>query len=383
MIRATCIRDFRDEARRRIPRAIFDYADGGAYAELTLAANRQDLDALRLRQRVMVDASKRAMATTIVGQASALPLAIAPTGLTGLFHPNGEIHGARAAAAAGIPFCLSTMSICSIEDVRGAVEKPFWFQLYVMRDRGFTRSLIERAQAADCPALVVTLDLQVQGQRHRDLKSGLAIPPRLTLKNALDIATKPAWATGVLFGKRRTFGNLTARPGGTSGLSTLSQWIAGQFDPAMTWVDIEEIRKAWPGKLILKGVLDVEDARIAAATGADAIVVSNHGGRQLDSASSTISVLGEIAQAVGDKVEVLFDGGVQSGQDVLKALALGARACLIGKAFLYALAARGEAGVREAIEIIRRELSVSMALTGVSDVADVDRRVLRDPGYRP
>jgi L-lactate dehydrogenase (cytochrome) len=249
-----------------------------------------------------------------------------------------------------------------------------------MRDRGFTRSLIERARAAACPALVVTLDLQVQGQRHRDIRNGLAIPPRLTLRNALDVATKPAWAAGVLMGKRRTFGNLQDRPGGTTGLSTLSQWIAGQFDPAMTWADIDEIRKIWPGKLILKGVLDVEDARIAAATGADAIVVSNHGGRQLDSASSSISVLGEIADAVGGRTEVLFDGGVQSGQDVLKALALGARACLIGKAFLYALAARGEAGVREAIDIIRRELSVSMALTGVGDVAQVDRRVLRDAG---
>jgi len=374
---ATSIADLRDKARRRIPRAIFDYADGGAYNELTLAANRRDLDAIRLRQRVMIDASKRATATTIVGQSSTLPLAIAPTGLTGLFHANGEIHGARAAEAMGIPFCLSTMSICSIEDVRGAVEKPFWFQLYVMRDRGFTRSLIERAQAAECSALVVTLDLQVQGQRHRDIKNGLAIPPRLTLKNALDIATKPAWAAGVLLGKRRTFGNLQGRPGGTSGLSTLSQWIAGQFDPSMSWADIEEIRKAWPGQLILKGVLDVEDAKIAAATGADAIVVSNHGGRQLDSASSSISVLGEIAEAVGDRTEVLFDGGVQSGQDVLKALALGARACLIGKAFLYALAAGGEAGVTEALNIIRRELSVSMALTGVADVAEVNRRVLR------
>ena len=317
------------------------------------------------------------MATTIVGQPSALPLAIAPTGLTGLFHANGEIHGARAAEAMGIPFCLSTMSICSIEDVHGAVEKPFWFQLYVMRDRGFTRSLIDRAAAAACSALVVTLDLQVQGQRHRDIKNGLSIPPRLTLKNALDIATKPAWAAGVLFGKRRTFGNLADRPGGTSGLATLSQWISGQFDPAMTWKDIEEIRQIWPGKLILKGVLDVEDARIAAATGADAIVVSNHGGRQLDSASSSISVLAEIAEAVGDRTEVLFDGGVQSGQDVLKALALGARACLIGKAFLYALAARGEAGVTQALDIIARELSISMALTGVGDVAQVDRRVLR------
>jgi len=378
MTPATSISDLRDQARRRIPRAIFDYADGGAYSELTLAANRRDLDAIRLRQRVMIDASKREMATTIVGQPSTLPLAIAPTGLTGLFHANGEMCGARAAEAFGIPFCLSTMSICSIEDVRGATQKPFWFQLYVMRDRGFTRSLIERARAAECAALVVTLDLQVQGQRHRDIKNGLSIPPRLTLKNALDIATKPAWAAGVLFGKRRTFGNLQDRPGGISGLSTLSHWIAGQFDAAMTWKDIEEIRQIWPGKLILKGVLDVEDAKIAAATGADAIVVSNHGGRQLDGASSTISVLGEIAEALGDRTEVLFDGGVQSGQDVLKALALGARACLIGKAFLYALAARGEAGVTEALNIIRRELSVSMALTGVSDLSQVDRRVLRD-----
>jgi L-lactate dehydrogenase (cytochrome) len=375
---AACIRELRDEARRRIPRAIFDYADGGAYAELTLAANRRDLDAIRLRQRVMIDVSHRAMATTILGQPSALPLVIAPTGLTGLFHPNGEIHGARAAAAAGVPFCLSTMSICSIEDVRAAVEKPFWFQLYVMRDRGFTRSLIERARAAECPALMVTLDLQVQGQRHRDLKNGLSIPPRLTLANALDIATKPAWAVGVLFGKRRTFGNLASAPGGTAGLSTLSRRISEQFDPTVTWADIEAIREAWPGKLILKGVLDADDARIAAGTGADAIVVSNHGGRQLDGAASTISVLAEIAEAVGDKVEVLFDGGVMSGQDVLKALARGARACLIGKAFLYALAARGQAGVREALDIIARELSVSMALTGVGDVAQVDRGVLRE-----
>jgi L-lactate dehydrogenase (cytochrome) len=381
MTAATSIAELRARARRRIPRAIFDYADGGSYGELTLAANRRDLDAIALRQRVMIDASERALATTIVGQAASLPLAIAPTGLTGLFHADGEICGARAAEASGIPFCLSTMSICSIEDVRAAVSEPFWFQLYVMRDRGFTRSLIERARAADCSALVVTLDLQVQGQRHRDLKNGLSIPPRLTLANALDIASKPAWAAGVLMGRRRTFGNLAGRPGGTKGLSTLSQWIAGQFDPAMTWKDIEEIRKLWPGKLILKGVLDVEDARIAAATGADAIVVSNHGGRQLDSAPSTISVLPEIAAAVGERAEVLFDGGVQSGQDVLKALALGARACLIGKSFLYALAAGGEAGVGEAIDIIRRELSVSMALTGVGDVAQVDGRVLgKSPG---
>ena len=377
MTPATCIPELRERARKRIPRAIFDYADGGAYSELTLAANRRDLDAITLRQRVMVDVSQRNVATTIMGEPASLPLAIAPTGLTGLFHPNGEIHGARAAQAAGIPFCLSTMSICSIEDVRAGAPEPFWFQLYVMKDKGFTRSLIDRAAAAQCPVLVVTLDLQIQGQRHRDIKNGLSVPPKLTPRNAVDIASKPAWAAGVLMGKRRTFGNLAGRTGGSKGLSTLSQWIAGQFDAGMTWKDIEDIRAMWPGKLVLKGVLDAKDARLAVDTGADAIVVSNHGGRQLDSAPSTISVLPEIAEAVGDRTEILFDGGVQSGQDVLKALALGARACLIGKTFLYALAAGGEAGVGEAINILRKELSVSMALTGVTDVADVDRRVLR------
>ena len=376
MAQAACIRDFRAIARRRIPRAIFDYADGGAYAEQTLAANRRDLEAISLRQRVMVDVSARSLASTLVGQPVSLPLAIAPTGLTGLFHADGEICGARAAQAAGIPFCLSTMSICSIEDVRGAVEKPFWFQLYVMRDRGFTRSLVERATVADCSALVVTLDLTVQGQRHRDIRNGLAVPPVLTARNALDILSKPAWALGVLNGRRRTFGNLAAL-GRPSDIMTLSAWIQTQFDPSMNWADIETLRALWPGKLILKGVLDAEDARIAAATGADAIVVSNHGGRQLDGAPSTISVLEEVVQAVGGTVEVLFDGGIQSGQDLLKALALGARGGLIGKAFLYALAAGGEAGVARAIEIIRGELSVSMALTGVTDVAKVGRGVLR------
>jgi L-lactate dehydrogenase (cytochrome) len=296
-------------------------------------------------------------------------------GLTGLFHRDGEICGARAAQAAGIPFCLSTMSICSIEDVRAAADRPFWFQLYVMRDRGFTRALIERARAAECSALVVTLDLTVQGQRHRDIKNGLSVPPVLTLANALDIATKPAWALGVLAGKRRTFGNLSALAR-THDVQSLSAWIQGQFDPTMSWNDIEEIRAIWPGKLICKGVMDAHDARMAASCGADAIVVSNHGGRQLDGAPSTISALPEIAEAVGDQVEVLFDGGVQSGQDVFKALALGARGCLIGKAFLYALAAGGEAGVARAIEIIKDELSVTMALTGVTDVAAIDRSAL-------
>ncbi len=372
----TSIADLRAIARRRIPRAIFDYADRGSYAEATLRANRADLDAIRLRQRVMVDVSDRATATTIVGEKAALPLAIAPTGLTGLFHADGEILGARAAAAAGIPFCLSTMSICSIEDVRGATSAPFWFQLYVMRDRGFSASLVERARAAECSALVLTLDLQIQGQRHRDLKNGLAVPPRLTLANLIDVATKPAWALKVLRGRRKTFGNLAGRIPGAGSLTTLSQWIAGQFDPSLSWKDVAWIRSLWPGRLILKGILDVEDARIAADTGADALVVSNHGGRQLDGAVSSISALPRVVEAVGDRIEVLFDGGIRSGQDVMKAMALGARACLIGKAFLYGLAAGGEAGVRQAIEIIRRELDVTMALTGVRDVAGIDRRVL-------
>jgi len=376
MIRANSIPDLRRIALRRIPRAIFDYADGGSYAELTLNANRRDLDAVTLRQKVMVDVSARSTASTMVGQPVALPLAIAPTGLTGLFHPDGEIHGARAARAAGMPFCLSTMSICSIEDVAAAVDQPFWFQLYVMRDRGFTHALVARAKAANCSALVVTLDLTVQSQRHRDVKNGLAVPPRLTLKNALDVLTKPAWALGVLNGKRRTFGNLVELAK-ASDLPTLSAWTQSQFDPSMNWGDIETLRKLWPGKLILKGVMDVEDARIAAGTGADAIVVSNHGGRQLDSAPSSISVLPAIAEAVGDKVEVLFDGGIQSGQDVMKALALGAHGCLMGKAFLYALAAGGEAGVKRAIEIIAAELSISMAFAGVTEVGAIDRRVLR------
>jgi L-lactate dehydrogenase (cytochrome) len=324
----------------------------------------------------MVDVSTRSTATTLAGQAATMPVAIAPTGLTGLFHRNGEIHGARAAEAFGIPFCLSTMSICSIEDVRAATTKPFWFQLYVMRDRGFARSLIERAAAAQCSALVLTLDLQIQGQRHQDLKNGLAVPPRLTLANALDIMRKPGWATGVLFGKRRTFGNLAGQIKGSDNLATLSQWIASQFDPSLNWQDIEWVRKMWPGKLILKGVLDIEDAKAAAASGADAIVVSNHGGRQLDGAMASIAALPAIVDAVGGRTEILFDGGVQSGQDVLKALALGARGCLIGKAFLYGLAAQGEAGVTRTLEIIRKELDVSMALTGLRDVAGVTPAVL-------
>ncbi|MCW0181773.1 MAG: alpha-hydroxy-acid oxidizing protein [Zavarzinia sp.] len=376
MTTITNIQDLRALAKKRIPRAIFDYADRGSYDERTISANRADLAALPLRQRVMVDVSDRTLATTLVGENAAIPVAIAPTGLTGLFHGNGEIHGARAAEAFGVPFTLSTMSICSIEDVAAATSKPFWFQLYVMRDRGFSKSLVERAIAARCSALVLTLDLQIQGQRHRDLKNGLSVPPRLTLANAIDIATKPAWAMRVLMGKRRSFGNLAGFVGGADSLTTLSAWTAQQFDPSLSWADIEWVRKIWPGKLILKGILDVGDARAAAATGADAVVVSNHGGRQLDGAISSIKALPRIVDAIGHQTEILFDGGVQSGQDVLKALALGARGCLIGKSFLYGLAAMGEAGVTKTLEILARELDVSMALTGTRHVRDVTAAVL-------
>ena len=375
--RVTSIADLRELARKRVPRAIFEYADRGSYDEITLRRNRTDLDAIELRQRVMVDLSKLSVATTVLGQPWSMPVAIAPTGLTGLFHRDGEIHGARAAESVGVPFALSTMSICSIEDVRAAVTRPFWFQVYLMRDRGFNEELIGRARAAGCSALVLTVDLAVQGMRRRDIKNGLSIPPRLTLRNMLDIASKPHWAINVMLGKRRIFGNLEKHMKGAGGLVTLSQWIASQFDVSVTWRDIDWVRALWPGKLILKGILDAEDARMAASMGVDAIVVSNHGGRQLDSAPSTISVLPEIAEAVDGRCELLFDGGVQCGQDVLKALARGARACLIGKAFLYALAAGGEAGVRCALELLRRELEVSMALAGVTDVRRIDRNILR------
>lgn len=372
----TSIEDLRRLARKRVPRAIFDYADGGAYQERTLRRNRHDLDALQFRQRVMVDASHQVIATSLVCQEASMPLAIGPTGLAGLFHGNGEIHGARAAQAFGIPFCLSTMSICSIEDVREAVTEPFWFQLYLMRDRGFNQELINRALAARCPVLMLTLDMPVQGVRRRDIRNGLSIPPRLTLRNALEIALRPRWAAGVLMGKRRTFGNLANRLAASGGLSTLSQWIATQFDASATWADVEWVRAAWPGKLILKGIMNADDAKAAAAVGADAIVVSNHGGRQLDGAPSTIAVLRDVRDAVEGRCEVMFDGGIMSGQDLLKAMAFGARGCLIGKAYLYALAAGGESGVTRALEIMRDELRVSMALTGARSVLDIDPAIV-------
>jgi len=375
----TCIDDLREMAKRRVARAIFDYVDCGSYSESTLRANRADLEAIALRQRVGIDVERRSTRTTMAGQEVAMPVALAPTGLTGLNWADGEMLAARAAERFGVPFTLSTMSICSIEDVAGAVTRPFWFQLYVMRDRGFAASLIERAKQAKCSALVLTLDLQIQGQRHRDLKNGLAVPPRLTLGTFLDVLSKPSWALNVLRGRRKSFGNLEGRIPEAGSLTTLSQWIAGQFDPTLSWKDVEWVKNLWGGKLILKGILDAEDAKIAASSGADAIVVSNHGGRQLDSTISSIRALPEVVDAVGDRIEVWFDGGIRSGQDVLKALALGARATMIGRAFLYGLGAMGEAGVTRALEIIRAELDVSMALCGLRDVKDAGRSILRAP----
>jgi L-lactate dehydrogenase (cytochrome) len=374
----TSIADLRRIAKRRVPRAFFEYADCGSYNEETLRANRSDLERIKLRQRVFVDVDKRDLATTVLDEPLSQPLILAPTGLTGMQHGDGEMLACQAAHDAGIQFTLSTMSICSIEDVASVAKKPFWFQLYVMRDRGFARALIERAKAAGCSALMLTADLQIQGQRHRDIKNGLTVPPKVKLANLLDIATKPAWAMSVLMGKRKTFGNLEGHIPGMTGVKSLAQWTASQFDPTLSWKDVEWIRDQWGGKLIIKGILDLEDARLATKTGAQAIVVSNHGGRQLDGAPSSISALPRIVDAIGNDLEVLFDGGVQSGQDVLRALALGAKACLIGKAFLYGLGAGGRAGVTTAIEVIRKELDISMALTGMSRIEDIDRRVLAD-----
>jgi L-lactate dehydrogenase (cytochrome) len=373
----TCIDDLREMAKKRVARAIFEYVDRGAYTECTLRANRADIEAIGLRQRVGIDVDKRSTKVTLLGKEAAMPVILAPVGLLGLNWADGEILAARAANRFGVPFTLSTMSICSIEDVAEGTGKPFWFQLYVMRDRGFAASLIERAKAAKCSALVLTLDLQIQGQRHRDLKNGLAVPPRLTLGTALDVMTKPAWALNVMTSKRKSFGNLQGRIQNADSLSTLSQWIAGQFDPTLSWKDVEWVKNLWGGPLVLKGILDVEDAKIAAQSGADAIVVSNHGGRQLDGAVSSIRALPEIAAAVGDKIDVWFDGGIRSGQSLLKALALGARAAMVGRAFVYGLGAMGEAGVTRALEVMQKELDVTMALTGIREVKDASPSILR------
>jgi len=372
----TCIEDLRELHRRRVPKAFFDYADRGSYAEQTLRANREDLEQIKFRQRVLVDVSKRDLSTTILGEPAAMPLILAPVGLLGMQHGDGEIHACRAAQAAGIPFTQSTMSICSIEDIAAAVDKPFWFQLYVMRDRGFIKSLIERAIAAKCSALVLTVDLQVIGQRHADIKNGMTVPPEWSLAKLLDFASKPAWVAGVLRGKRRTFGNLVGHLKGTDDITALSVWINSQFDTTLSWKDIDWIRSIWPGKLILKGILDVEDAEIAVKTGAQALVVSNHGGRQLDGAPSSIEALPEIVDTVGSQTEIMFDGGIRSGQDLMRALALGAKSCMIGRAYAYGLGAGGEAGVAKAIELIGKELATTMGLCGVNKISEIGDDVI-------
>jgi len=371
------ISDLRAIAQRRLPRALFDYIDRGSYDEFTWTRNRDDLRALRLRQRVMVDVSNLSTGVTVLGHHWNQPVGLAPTGMTGLFWRDGEIEAARAAHIARVPFVLSTMSICSIEDVRAAVDGTFWFQLYMMRDRAFNESMIARARDARCDVLVLTLDLPLQGLRRRDAKNGLAVPPRLTLASAGDFLRRPRWLTGVMFGKRRTFGNLAAFfP--KRGTAELSEWVGSQLDCSLTWKDLAWVRDRWPGKLVLKGILDAEDATAALATGVDAVVVSNHGGRQLDSTTSTIAALPRVLDAVGGRCEVLMDGGITCGQDVLKAIALGARGCFVGKSFLYGLAARGGAGVSLALDILRREFEISMALTGVQDARNISRHVLVD-----
>jgi L-lactate dehydrogenase (cytochrome) len=378
----TTIEDLRVIAKRRVPRMFYDYADSGSWTEGTYRANEADFQKIKLRQRVAVNMEGRSTATTMVGQPVAMPVAIAPTGLTGMQHADGEILGARAAKKFGIPFTLSTMSICSIEDVAANTTAPFWFQLYVMRDRDFIERLIDRAKAAKCSALMLTLDLQILGQRHKDLKNGLSAPPKPTLANLINLAAKPRWCLGMLGTKRRSFGNIVGHAKGVGDLSSLSAWTAEQFDPALSWADVEWIKKRWGGKLILKGIMDAEDARLAADSGADALIVSNHGGRQLDGAPSSIEALPAIAAEVGSRIEVWMDGGVRSGQDVLKARALGAQGTLIGRAFLYGLGAMGEAGVTKALEIIHKELDLTMAFCGHTRIDTVDRGILL-PGTAP
>jgi L-lactate dehydrogenase (cytochrome) len=370
------IDDLKRRARRRVPKMFFDYADSGAWTESTYRANEADFQKIKLRQRVLVDMTNRSLASTMVGEAVSMPVALPPIGLCGMQHADGEILAAQAAEEFGVPFTLSTMSICSIEDVAAATKKPFWFQLYVMRDREFANNLIDRAKAAGCSALVLTADLQILGQRHKDLRNGLSAPPRFTPKHVWQMATRPQWCIGMLGTRRRTFRNIVGHAKGVTDLSSLGAWTNEQFDPKLSWADVEWIRQRWGGKLIIKGILDKEDAEMATKTGADAIVVSNHGGRQLDGAPSSISVLEEIADAVGDRIEVLMDGGVRSGQDVLKALCLGARGTFAGRAFIYGLGAGGRAGVRLALEIIRNELDVTLALCGKRDIRDVGKELL-------
>ncbi|MBP6560109.1 MAG: alpha-hydroxy-acid oxidizing protein [Burkholderiaceae bacterium] len=382
MSKITNIEDLRVLAERRVPRMFYDYADSGSWTEGTYRANEADFHTIKLRQRVAVNMENRSTAVTMAGQAAKMPVVIAPVGLTGMQHADGEIHAARAAEKFGIPFTLSTMSICSIEDIAEHTSAPFWFQLYMMRDREAMVRMIERARAAKCSALVLTLDLQVIGQRHKDIKNGLTAPPRPTLRNIINLATKPRWCLGMMGTKRHTFRNLVGHVKGVSDMNSLAAWTNEQFDPRLSWEDVAWVKQQWGGKLILKGIMDVEDARLAVHSGADAIVVSNHGGRQLDGAPSSISALPAIVDAVGTQTEVWMDGGIRSGQDVLKAWALGARGTMIGRAMAYGLGAAGEAGVTRALQILHKELDVTMAFCGHTNIQTVDRNILL-PGTLP
>ncbi|THF55794.1 alpha-hydroxy acid oxidase [Ollibium composti] len=370
------IDDLKSQARRRVPTMFFDYADSGGWTESTYRANEEDFKKIKFRQRVLVDMDNRTLETTMIGEKVSMPVALAPTGSTGMQHADGEMLAAQAAEEFGVPFTLSTMAICSIEDVASVTKKPFWFQLYVMRDKDFVYNLIDRAKAANCSALVLTLDLQILAQRHKDLRNGLSAPPKMTPSNILDMAIRPRWVMGMLGTKRRTFRNIVGHAKGVTDLSSLKAWTDEQFDPSLSWKDVEWIRERWGGKLILKGILDKEDAEMATRTGADAIIVSNHGGRQLDGAPSSISVLEEIVEKVGDRIEVHMDGGIRSGQDVLKALCLGAKGTYIGRPFLYGLGADGKRGVTRALEIIRKELDMTLALCGRRDINTVGKDML-------
>jgi L-lactate dehydrogenase (cytochrome) len=372
----TTVDDLRALAKKRVPRMFYDYADAGSWTESTYRANEADFGKIKFRQRVAVNLEGRSTRSTMIGESVAMPVALAPTGLTGMQHADGEILAARAAEKFGVPFTLSTMSICSIEDVAAHTTKPFWFQLYVMKDRGFIERLIDRAKAANCSALVLTLDLQVLGQRHKDLRNGMTAPPKLTIPNILNLATRPRWVVNILRTKRRGFGNIVGHATDVSDMRSLSSWTSQQFDPALSWDDVAWVKRRWGGKLIIKGIMDPVDARLARESGADALIVSNHGGRQLDGAQSSIGALPAIVDAVGKDIEVHMDGGVRSGQDVIRALALGARGVYIGRPFLYGLGAMGEAGVTRCLEIIRNELDLTMAFCGLRDVNHVDSNIL-------
>ena len=372
----TNIEDLRVLHEKRAPRMFYDYADSGSWTEGTYRSNESEFSKIKFRQRVAVNVDHRSIASTMLGQAVAMPVALSPVGLTGMQYPDGEILAARAAKDFGVPFCLSTMSICSMEEIAKHTNHPFWFQLYVMRDKKFVSSLIERARAAKCSALVVTLDLQILGQRHKDIKNGLSAPPKPTLKNLINLCMKPRWCLGMLQTKNRQFGNIVGHVEGVDDMSSLSAWTASQFDPTLDWEEVAQIKKQWGGKLILKGILDPEDAKLAVAVGADAIIVSNHGGRQLDGAPATIEALPAIVEAVGSQIEIWLDSGIRSGQDVIKALALGATGTMIGRSYIYGLGAMGQVGVTKSLEIIAKELDLTMAFCGLKDVRQVERNIL-------